>query len=81
MPQVPPHPQRAMAEMAAALNVAATSHPDRRINARQVRYLCGGVSDMWLHRRLSDSDFPRPQLISGRRFWREAEVIAWLDQQ
>ncbi len=56
-------------------------HPERRISATRVRELVGGVSDMWLHRRLSDSDFPRPQLIAGRRFWREREVIAWLDRQ
>ena len=56
-------------------------HPERRIMALEVRNLCGGVSDMWLHRRMRDSDFPRPIKISGRRFWREEEVIAWLKKQ
>jgi len=58
-----------------------TTHPERRINALEVRNLCGGVSDMWLYRRMSDSDFPRPIKIARRRFWREREVLAWLDSQ
>jgi predicted DNA-binding transcriptional regulator AlpA len=58
-----------------------TPHPERRINALEVRNLCGGVSDMWLYRRMSDSDFPRPIKIARRRFWREREVLAWLDSQ
>ncbi len=58
-----------------------TSHPERRINALEVRNLCGGVSDMWLHRRMRDSDFPLPIKIARRRFWREREVLAWLDSQ
>ena len=56
---------------------------EKRIQAAAVRELCGGVSDMWLYRRLSDpnSGFPKPQYINKRRFWREAEIIAWLDAQ
>ncbi len=54
----------------------------RRILAAAVRELCGGVSDMWLWRRIhSDPTFPRPVYISNRRFWREADVIDWLDGQ
>lgn len=56
-------------------------HPERRINALEVRNLCGGVSDMWLYRRMRDTDFPRPITIARRRFWREREVLAWLDSQ
>lgn len=72
--------QRALGERAAATD-GEPPHPERRISAKQVRELCGGCSDMWLHRRLRDSDFPRPQLIAGRRFWREREVLEWLDRQ
>lgn len=59
------------------------ANPDRRIQAKPVRDLIGGVSDMWLHRRLADpeSDFPRPVKIGSRRFWREREILAWLDAQ
>lgn len=61
-----------------------TEHdPHRRILAPRVRELCGGVSDMWLWRRLNEpgSDFPRPTVIGRRRFWREAEILSWLDAQ
>lgn len=59
-----------------------TVNPHRRIQAQDVRTLCGGVSDMWVWRRLnSDPTFPRPVYIGRRRFWREAEVIAWLEAQ
>jgi len=58
------------------------SSPERRIQAAAVRDLCGGVSDMWLWRRLdSDPTFPRPTYISKRRFWREREILAWLERQ
>jgi len=26
-------------------------------------------------------DFPRPTYIGRRRFWREAEIVDWLDDQ
>ena len=56
---------------------------EKRIQAKPVRDLCGGVSDMWLWRKLNDpnSDFPRPVYIGNRRFWKEAEIIAWLEAQ
>ena len=55
---------------------------EKRIQASQVRELCGGVSDMWLWRRLKeDPTFPRPVYIARRRFWREADVLQWLESQ
>lgn len=57
--------------------------PTRHIPAHDVRHLCGGVSDMtlwrWLHR--EDLDFPRPIYIGKRRYWKEAEVLVWLESQ
>lgn len=55
----------------------------KRIPAAQVRELCGGVSEMTLWRWLNHSDlnFPRPTYIGRRRYWCEADVIAWLDAQ
>lgn len=58
----------------------------RLIRSNDVRALCGGVSDMWIWRRLHDEQtrdetFPKPVYISKRRFWREAELLAWLEQQ
>lgn len=54
---------------------------ERRIPAHDVRHLCGGVSDMTLWRWLksNDLDFPQPTYIGKRRYWRESDVIAWLD--
>lgn len=59
------------------------AHPHKRINKTQVCELCGGVSDMSLHRWLNNPklNFPKPIYISRRRYWREADVIAWLEAQ
>ena len=56
-------------------------HPRRCINAAGVRELCGGVSDMSIWRWLNDPAlrFPKPIYIARRRYWREAEIVAWLD--
>jgi predicted DNA-binding transcriptional regulator AlpA len=55
---------------------------EKRIQAAAVRELCGDVSDMWLWRRLDkDPTFPRPVYMGKRRFWKEAEIIAWLEAQ
>ena len=56
---------------------------NRHISAHDVRHLCGGISDMSLWRWLHDESlaFPKPIYIARRRYWREADVIAWLDRQ
>lgn len=53
------------------------------IPAATVRELCGGVSDMTLWRWLDSSSlaFPRPIYISRRRYWRQADVLAWVEAQ
>jgi len=53
------------------------------ISAATVRDLCGGVSDMTLWRWLNDRDmnFPEPVYIQKRRYWREAELGAWIEAQ
>jgi hypothetical protein len=51
---------------------------DRFLNSRQVRRRYGDSSDMWLWRRLNDqSGFPLPINISGRRFWKLDDLVAW----
>jgi predicted DNA-binding transcriptional regulator AlpA len=51
---------------------------DRFLNSRQVRRRYGDSSDMWLWRRLNDqSGFPPPINISGRRFWKLNDLVAW----
>ena len=55
----------------------------RIIPAANVRYLCGGISDMSLWRWIKNTDlnFPQPIYISRRRYWREADVLAWIEAQ
>lgn len=63
------------------MTTQGTVNPHKRINAAQVCELCGGVSDMSLHRWLNNPElaFPKPIYISRRRYWREVDVIEWLD--
>lgn len=51
------------------------------IPAKTVRELCGGISDMSLWRWLNDPalGFPQPVYIQKRRFWREAEILDWIE--
>lgn len=58
-----------------------TCNPHRRIPASAVQEICGGVSAMTLHRWLRNPalDFPKPQYIARRRYWREADIIEWLE--
>jgi predicted DNA-binding transcriptional regulator AlpA len=59
-------------------NVTPNESADCFLTARQTRARYGGVSDMWLHRRLHDaSEFPQPVVICGRRFWRLSDLVAW----
>lgn len=53
----------------------------RIIKAQDLRAICGGISDMTLWRWLNDPalDFPRPIYLGRRRYWREAEVQAWIE--
>lgn len=56
---------------------------NKLISANAVRELCGGVSDMTLWRWLNhpELDFPKPIYISTRRFWREADLVAWIESR
>ena len=48
------------------------------ISAAKVRQRYGGVSHMWIERRLQDdTNFPRPIYIGRLRFWRLAALKAW----
>lgn len=51
------------------------------LSAAAARELCGGVTDMTFWRWLNNPslDFPKPVKISNRNYWREAELLAWLD--
>lgn len=58
-----------------------TNNPHRRIPAGTVQNMCGDVSAMTLHRWLNNPElnFPKPTYIGRRRYWRETDVIAWLE--
>ena len=57
--------------------------PERLLTSAQVREMLGGMSDMSLWRWLNNPTmgFPQPVRIARRRFWREAELKAWLEAQ
>lgn len=60
------------------------SDPPILIQVKEMRLaLLGGISDMTLHRWLHDEglNFPRPIYITRRRYWKIADVLAWLDAQ
>lgn len=71
------------ADVAGAFSRAAESKSalNKLITAKVVRELCGDISDMSLWRWLSDPalKFPKPVYIQKRRFWREAEVLNWIE--
>jgi predicted DNA-binding transcriptional regulator AlpA len=54
---------------------------EKRITAAAVRGLCGGISDMTLWRWLDRLSFPKPTYIGRRRYWRESEILVWLEAQ
>ena len=59
------------------------THPARLLQADAVRELLGGISDMTLWRWCANEtlNFPKPIHIQRRRFWREADVLAWMEAQ
>ncbi|WP_108484347.1 helix-turn-helix transcriptional regulator [Oceaniglobus ichthyenteri] len=74
-------PATPIARTTSALDPEHDRNPHRRIQAATVRQMCGGISDMTLWRWLDnhDLDFPRPIYIGRRRYWKEAEIVAWLE--
>jgi predicted DNA-binding transcriptional regulator AlpA len=51
---------------------------DVLVREADVRKRYGGVSSMWIYRRLADDpNFPRPIYIAKRRFWRLGDLVAW----
>jgi len=51
---------------------------EQLLNSRQTRDFFGGVSEMWLPRRLkNDPTFPRPIPIAKRFYWRLGDLKRW----
>ena len=53
----------------------------KRIKAEPVREMCGDICDMTLRRWVETREFPKPIYIGRQRYWREDEVVAWLETQ
>jgi hypothetical protein len=54
----------------------------RLLNGPQVLIFFGGVSKMWIERRIKDDPgFPAARYICGKRYWVVAELEAWLMSQ
>jgi hypothetical protein len=74
--------ERAFARLA-QMEVAMRSHitmdaDDTLLPTAKVRSRYGGVSAMWVERRLADDpNFPKPIYIAKRRFWRLGDLVAW----
>jgi len=53
----------------------------RYLTAGQIRQRFGGVSHMWIVRRMADADFPKPTKFanskSAPRFWKLTDVEQW----
>ena len=47
------------------------------LTAAQLMARYGGVSHMWLVRRMAKDGFPKPVYFGGLRFWRRTEVEQW----
>jgi predicted DNA-binding transcriptional regulator AlpA len=51
------------------------------LTSGQVMARYGGVSHMWIVRRMKTDGFPRPTYFGRLRFWRRTEVEAWEDSK
>lgn len=62
---------------------AASTDGDRLLTAAQLRCYFGGVSDMTIYRWLKDAKlgFPKPVFICTNRYWRLAEIEAFVKAQ
>jgi predicted DNA-binding transcriptional regulator AlpA len=48
------------------------------LSAAQVKARYGGVSDMWIHRKLVGHGFPKPHTFgTAARYWRVADLDFW----
>lgn len=70
-----------MNKQGALHQVSTPVQPLSLIQADDLRALLGGVSDMWLWRRAKAGTFPKPIMLSGRRFWRRDEVYQFIEQE
>lgn len=67
----------------AEISRAVQQETDRRIGSAVVRNLCGDVSLMTIHRWATKPElrFPTPVYIGRRKYWKESEIVGWLESQ
>ena len=53
------------------------SNDSEYLTAAQVMTRYGGVSHMWLLRRMAKDHFPKPIYFGRLRFWRRTEIESW----
>lgn len=54
------------------------TYNEQLITSAAVKARFGGVSAMWIYRRLAtDPTFPKPIYIGRRRYWRLGDLVAW----
>lgn len=49
------------------------------IRSETVKRTFGGISDMTLWRWIQYRQFPKPQKIAGRSYWKAEQVMAWAE--
>lgn len=55
---------------------------DTLYSSVRLRRFFGGVSHMWVRRRLAaDPDFPKPRYVGSIPFWRLGDVRAWWESR
>jgi hypothetical protein len=55
---------------------------DTLYSSVRLRRFFGGVSHMWVRRRLAaDPDFPKPHYVGSIPFWRLGDVRAWWESR
>ncbi|MCL6251120.1 hypothetical protein M3P36_08705 [Altererythrobacter sp. KTW20L] len=57
--------------------------PNKLITAANARELLGGISAMteWRYQRDETLNLPRPVKIRNRNFYREAEILEWINSR
>jgi hypothetical protein len=61
-----------------ALDFENTDKDDYAVGSAELRRMFGGVSHMFVERRLKDDPtFPKPFYVKNRRFWFLKELRAW----
>ncbi len=76
----PEFPQNSKSKKSSADNPIKAdepSFPEQLFNQRQVRQMCGGVSDMTIWRLRKNKILLEPIVLNGRNYWKRSELVAF----